>query len=1303
MKDLDPWALELEGTRLIEASAGTGKTYTLTTLYLRLLVEHDLMPSEILVVTYTHAATAELRDRIRARIREAIAIGGAEEDVGSVPNAEPELTRLANRSRELGTQIGRRDPLRRALQEFDEAAIFTIHGFCQRTLQEYAYESGMSFDAELVEESETLERRVAHDLWSRLLAEEDPNFVEWLRYGAGSRWKFEPEELRRSILGELGADEEMPVLPAIESLDAAGDLEGLRMEAEQVWLRWAESWQASRGTVAALLLGENDLKRTSYKIETIETKWFPLMDRWAEIIAKSQDAKGMNATELPSWWKNVVPEGLVSGLKKGGKTVEDPFFVQCGALKDSLDALDGARRNRALLLRLIFVREARVEARKRRDEQHILFFDDLLCELRGALRSKQGDRLAQLLRSRCRFALIDEFQDTDPVQYEIFRRVWHETAGSDKDREGGLFLIGDPKQAIYSFRGADVYTYLSARDDAKAALHGLGINWRSSAGLIAAVNTLFSQPKEPFGLAAIEFNEVASRPGLVETFKVSNRSSAGLRVLMADRKEAMEAGVVEESVEKGFPQRFGRTTLMRVLASDVADLLDSGGTIDGRPIEPSDIAILCRRKIELAAARRALEGLGIPCVDRGDSDVFDSREAWEMLSVLRAWLRSSDPGLLRGALSTAAHAFDAEAIRNLGDDSPELSAVAERFGELAGIWSQSGFGLAFESWRRTESVTERLLAYQDGERRLTNWLQLAELLQRREHDHGGSRIGLVAWLERMVAASGTRSEVGSEASLLRLERDDQAVSLVTLHRSKGLEYEIVYLPSLWEEASARGPSTESAKDAARSKPPIRFHDATTGRRSLDLGGPDYAAHVEVGREEAASEQLRLLYVGLTRAKQQCVVLWGAIGSAFAKAPIAQLLDARRMASQGEDRAASAATRRKWKDEQWVTAWRAVADEAEQTAPNAIAIEPVRYVRRDRWHASRVESSPLEFQAPRRRLDRPFVTTSFSALVRNAQQPDRPSQPSPSTRMPELLGGPGVTGRDRQDGSAEEILREIPGLSNLAAAMNEFPRGAEAGTLLHDVLENVEFSTCGTSDPSGIEELRSLATQAIHDSRFGSSPNEKARLIDQVVHVALSVARTRLRPELDSFCLADLPPGQQRAEIEFTLVAPGGESSTGFSPSTLSSLLRSAGGDEESPLVRYASRLSEMGWRELRGYLRGFIDSVFHDGERYFLIDYKSNHLGSLQEDYAPECLIQPMIDHDYVLQYLIYSIALDRHLVQSISDYNYDKHFGGVYYLFLRGLAETHEPGCGVFFDRPSAEVIRGASALLGRGSRMLA
>jgi len=1276
MMDLDPWKLALGGTRLIEASAGTGKTYTLTTLYIRLLVEENLLPSEILVVTYTHAATAELRERVRSRIREAIAAGEMTTTDDALEEVDPELRALALAARAIGESGGQPDPLRRALQEFDEAAIFTIHGFCQRTLQENAFESGVAFDAELVENSEILERTLAFDLWARILGGEDPDFVEWLRLGAGRRWHFEPDALQRKLLSVLGADEEMPVLPVlVDENDEANetdetddrnvrDLAARQRATEEVWVRWARAWTERGEIVSGLLLGENDLNGRSYKPETIRSKWLPQMEAWAAQISASGNAAPMNAVELPSWWKNCTPAGLEKGLNKNGRVVEDDFFQVCGEVQECVGSLDEARRTRALALRLRFVAEAREEARKRREERHILFFDDLLSELRGALRPPDGDRLVERLRARYRFALIDEFQDTDPVQYEIFRRVWHFESGEGGG--GGLFLIGDPKQAIYSFRGADVFTYLSAHEDAAGEALGLGVNWRSNSGLIAAVNSLFKRPIHPFGLSSIDFNPVLARPDQDPGLSVANRSEAGFRVLMADRAAAGE--FLEKPVEKELPLRFGRTDMMRAFARDVADLLDAGAEIDGRPIGPSDIAVLCRKKAELARARRALEELGIPCVDRGDSDVFETREAWELASIMRAMLRPGDPAILRGALSTGAHGLDANEISSLTDDASELAAFGERFAEYGRIWTQFGFGRAFAGWRRGEQVTKRLLGFQDGERRLTNWLHLAELLQRIQTDRSASRSGLLEWLERAIKTPAARSEVGSEASLLRLERDDQAVSLVTLHRSKGLEYEIVYLPSLWEDFSSREPSAQSAQDESKAKPPVRFFDVKSRLRTLDLGGPDYAEHVARSREEALSEQLRLLYVGLTRAKRQCVVVWGAIGSAHSKTPLAWLLHAHDWEADGKDRASSPAVLKKWTDEDWRAAWQAVSEDA---GPGAISIEIAEFETRERWVAPKVEDAPLCFDPSRRVLGHPVVTTSFSALVRDAH------------RYSEVLSGPLVTGQDRDANTSEdEEEGELGQAPDLAAAMHEFPRGAEAGTLLHEVLEEVDFSSC--DEP----EIRALATRTVERSGF------ELGHVDQIVHVVESVARTPLPSEFASIRLANVVQGQLRPEIEFTLAASGRSQRGAFSPAALSAVMSEA--PAGSPLQCYAERVSRMSWRDLDGYLRGFIDAVFCDGERYYLIDYKSNHLGSQQADYLPDRLLQPMIDHDYILQYLIYGIALDRHLAQRLEGYDYDVHFGGVYYLFLRGLSPSHEPGCGVFFDRPSAELIRRASALLG-------
>ncbi len=1271
MKHLDAWKMPLSGTSLIEASAGTGKTYTLTTLYLRLLVDAGLSPSEILVVTYTDAATAELRERVRERIQAAI------DAVESVPDNEEEqaLRDLALRAKEQGRSSGRPDALRRALQEFDEAAIFTIHGFCQRTLQENAFESGMAFDAELVEKPDLIERTLAHDLWAQILEGEDPDFVEWLITGAGKRWQFDPDALRAKVLKQIGADEEMPLLPAKDPLISAPDPEALRARVVVALRAWARSWNDRREVVAGLLLGENGQSKNIYNKKAIEKNWLPAFDVFAARIDGCEVDSALALLALPGKFGNLTNSVLAERTNSGKETLQDPCFAFFDEASLAFEALKAALEHRALGLRWWFVAAAREAARIRREQRHLLFFDDLLSELRRALRGPRGERLRNLLRERYRFALIDEFQDTDPVQYDTFRMVWHE--GFEGSTGRGLVLIGDPKQAIYSFRGADVFTYLAARADAREGLYSLPINWRSDPGLIEAINSLFRLRSRAFQIDAIEFDPVEPRKEFKAAFEIPGRSPAGLRVLFANRTDADESSDEEIDVAKTLPARFGRTVLMASVARDIADLLDARGRVGDREIVPSDIAILCRKKSELRAMRRALEALGVPCVDRGDADVFDSPEAWEFVCVLRALMRSADPATLRAALSTGAHGWDAGRLAALDDEAPELAEISQRFSEYGRIWSQSGFGRAFETWRRDEGVTERLLANEDGERRLTNWLHLAELLQRVASQRAPSRASLVVWLERSIVSEDARALTGSEASLLRLERDDDAISLVTLHRSKGLEYPIVYLPSLWEEAAGRGPSVESAEKGDKRNPPVRFHDAETGRRTLDLGDPEnYSSNIEQGKNEEFSEQLRLLYVGLTRAKHQCVVAWGAIGPSHTRTPLAWLLQGPLVEGEGLAQDAAVKKMKSWSDEDWVAAWERLGEGA---GPCVITVENANFNPRDRWQAPAAERPPLAYSAPERVLGRGVRTTSFSALVREGHRASAPAN------------GPEITGRDldanidgprRSESNQVDLAEPDP---DLAANMHEFPRGADAGTLLHEVLERVDFANYHEA------EVRRLGSELLERNGLDAGH------VDQVVHVVDSVARTPLRRKPNRFSLSDVAAGQLRPEIEFTLATPGDSAAPSFAPKDLAALL--AQSPEGSPLARYSDRVGRMQFRELNGYLRGFIDATFFDGERYFLVDYKSNHLGDRQVDYRPEALIESMIDHDYVLQYLVYSVALDRHLSRRLAGYDYERHFGGAYYLFLRGFAEEHEASCGVFFDRPDPEILRGVSELMGHGS----
>lgn len=1238
IRPFDPMSIELSGTRFLEASAGTGKTYALATLYLRLLVERDLRPAEILVVTFTQAATAELRDRIRSRIRD----------------------RLAETS-----DVAVAAKLRRALRDFDEAAIFTIHGFCQRTLQESAFESGLAFEPEIVEKPEVWQRTLAHDLWKQLLEASDPAFRAWLGHGAGRTWEFEPDTLFDWIAHRLGGDDEMKVLPERLETGAQGPIDPLVAAARDAWLAFAERWHADRQEIRAMLCSESaGLRGNLYKAVWVEESWAPELDDLARRVDAAREEGGPVILPLPSRIsKSFTREALERGAKNGHLPLRHPFFDTCSVLVAAAGALDAELARRALALRRRFVDAVREAAAKRREAQHVLFFDDLLLQLRSALRGPDGETLRRTLRARYRFALIDEFQDTDAVQYEIFRTVWHDP--SVEASGGGLVLIGDPKQAIYAFRGADVHTYLAARAQAKGEVHSLDVNYRSDAPVIEAVNRLFGSIARPFAVDAIDYRRVSAVPPELDRRPIhvhgAGRSTSGLRVL------TLRGGGAEGEV---LPVRFGRTAGMQAIAYDIVRLLDSGATIGGRRVAPSDVAILARRKRELDAARRALEAVGIPCVSRGEGNVFDAREAWELATVVSAWLAPGDPTRLRTALSSGAHGLGAAEIATLDDDSTVLAEVAERYAGYGRIWSDQGFARAFETWRAREEVTARLLAYGDGDRRLTNWLHLAELLARIENDRGASRTGLLAWLERAIADETIRLELGGDASLLRLERDDQAVSLVTLHRSKGLEYEYVYLPSLWETFEPRVRKSKSIEEGG-GRPPALYHDPETGERILDLGileGSDHADHVALEKAVAAAEHLRLLYVGLTRARRQCVVLWGRIGPRYAHSPLARLVLGPRAARDRIGESSFAGWAGKLGHAEWQAAWSEIAGEA----GDAIGLEDADRTDTGRWRSSAAPSQPLVEPVARPLALRPLVTTSFSGLVRS------------SRRAAAVAAGPLATGRDL-DAEVELRPSEPDAVPDLAAEMHLFPRGAEAGTVLHDVLERIDL---GALDPV---EVRRVALQEVERSPLGTD------VVPKIEHVVRAVARTPLRAEPRPFRLGDVPRGRFVPELEFTLAASGESAGPGFSAEALAEVLADA--PAGSPLARYADRARSLAWPTLSGYLRGFIDAVFFDGERYALLDYKSNHLGDRQRDYLPDRLVEPMIEHDYVLQYLLYTVAVDRHLASRLADYDYERHFGGAYYLFLRGLAPEHPPGCGVFFDRPDARTVRRVAALIGRGA----
>ena len=461
----------LEGTNLIEAGAGTGKTYTITGLFLRLILEKRLSVKEILVVTYTVAATEELRDRIRRKIRDALEACSA----GTSPDSFLRGLILTLPDREEAAGL-----LRAALLDFDEAAISTIHGFCQRTLRESAFESGSLFDTDLEPEQETgLIEEIVQDFWRRNFYDAP---LEWIRYAQGLNLgpTFFLDLLRR---GRSPLD--LKILPETAPVSF-----GAVAPFRQAYAELQAAWPAARAEVEQAF-GEPGL-HAAYRNHLSET--LGLMDSFL--------AENGPAFPLPEKFERFTTGGLKKKTRQKMKPPDHPFFQRCDTLQQRATALRIELERHLLFLQGEIFQTLRQELPLRKQRRNIQSFDDLLTRLRQSLEKAGGDELSQAVRNRYRAALIDEFQDTDPVQYAIFQHIF-ERGGSI------LFLIGDPKQAIYSFRGADLFAYLKAasRVDRRYTLEG---NWRSEPGLVAAVNTVFTSREDPFLYREIPFEPAAA-------------------------------------------------------------------------------------------------------------------------------------------------------------------------------------------------------------------------------------------------------------------------------------------------------------------------------------------------------------------------------------------------------------------------------------------------------------------------------------------------------------------------------------------------------------------------------------------------------------------------------------------------------------------------------------------------------------------------------------------------------------------------------------------------------------------------
>jgi exodeoxyribonuclease V beta subunit len=1219
MNDLNLQDSSFAGRSLIEASAGTGKTWTLTALYARLLLEQQLSVGQILVVTYTTAATAELRERIRTRLAELLALYEGGESGDDFLN---ELHR-----RHPGEAARRR--LLLAVHGFDEAAIFTIHGFCQRALQDSAFEAGGDFDAELTQDDREVLDALLGDAWRHVLAEADP---AWARFLARAR--ITPATLRQALRSHLGK----PYL-RVEPREAASGAE--LSAASAAWQRAAALWHDTGYGWVETLRGHGGLSQTTHKVAKL-----PLWS--AELDAYFADPAAL--FEAPDGLLKLGAIALGKACKKGFDAPQCELAEALDALSEALAAAEPAGRQKLIALQVELLDRLNVELPQRKAAQRLLAFDDLLNRLHEALHGPAGDDLGARLREQYPLALIDEFQDTDPIQYAIFDRIYPKAAGvasglparrlssegrdstastarsereSDNAGEsrssprGDLCFVGDPKQAIYAFRGADLATYLKARDAAERQ-YDLPFNYRSTPELIAALNRLFARP-QPFAEEGLNYPPVSAG------------KKARAQLVLPEQDGGAPLGLVwlgDEGLNKARAGELAATDTARRIAALLAASAQGNAYFaeDGgkKPLKGGHIAVLVSNHREAASVAAELAARGVPSVRRGRDSVWHSEEAGELAAALAAYAEPGREGVLRYALATRLLGRDAAQIARCQDDErawDEERAAAEQYHQL---WQQHGFMRVFRAWLDQERVAERLLAGIDGERRLTNLLHLAELLQAESLQRPGLE-ALLAWFD------GQRSSEGAgEDALLRLESDAERVQIVTIHTSKGLEYPLVFCPFLWD-GRLLGQHTDSA----------RCHDEH-GQPLLDLGSARLDERLQAARRESFAEKLRLTYVALTRARDRLWLHWGPASLPKPKkdgslpdeglhsSALAWLLHGREL--PGADALGELAAHLAGRDG---LALAAELDALAQGSDGLIARLPLLLEEASAAGESRAEP-PQALQGFARSLHSAWRIGSFSGLAAgmHMEAPDRDHLAMPAASEP----GPGFFA---------------------------FPRGARAGTCLHAILEDWM---------RGKGSLEQLVPAALQDHGIDAATWSET---------ATAQLQRVLDCDLDGqgLSLAALDPTRRLPELGFTFPVER------LDVERLRALLADPAYGLPAAMRQAAERLQ---FDELQGFLKGFIDLTFeHDG-RWYILDYKSNWLGPTADHYRTERLEQAIAGEHYHLQYLIYLVALRRFLRTRLANFNVAQ-LGGAWYLFLRGMPEA-----GVYFARPSDALLDALDALFG-------
>lgn len=1145
----------LTGISLIEASAGTGKTWTITHLYVRCLLETEYEVNQILVVTFTNAATQELKGRIRNLIYQIWCYL-------KQTHSEPSQFDLV--FGEYQHNPSALFKLHKALVNFDEAAIYSIHGFCQRLLNSFPVETHSLLQQQIIPDEREIELSAIRDYWRQHITNEALEKLRWILVN----WK-QPDQLLNDVRPLLGFEK------TLQQMIQESEKDSLMRDMEECWEKLSESWNYQSQDLRDVIVNSSALNRNRIRKATAENLFHELEGFFNNSIPFL----------LPEKWTLITASKLGECRnKKQDERLDNPFFDLADQFAQH-HAEWIKKQKTAILIDAAY--QVRLSVNETKTIAQNISFNDLITQVSAVLKPENSSFIKKL-NDIYPIAMVDEFQDTDNKQYSIFKALYKNQCDTT------LILIGDPKQAIYSFRGADVFTYQQAKQ-ATENHFTLHTNYRSTAACIDLVNQLFKQNSNSFMFKQlIDFHP--AKADLENHKALTERNKPALPMV----------SWIHPFTEKPIAKGLARDYFASVCANEVQRILGQKALkLDGVTVQARDLAILVKTGRQASLMKNKLAERGISSALISRDSVFQSDQSREISLLLEVLIEPTNISRLNGLLSTDLFGWNAAQIYQLQKDGQKLVKLLEQIKSYQQHWQEKGILSLFFKLLGDQKSLPKNIHHMEGERRMTNWLHIMELLQQQTSQHASLGQAL-HWL--LQQREQLKENAYNEAFQLRLESDSDLVRIVTIHKSKGLEYPIVFLPFMWD-----------IKDQRKAPVTYSYHD-DDGNKHIMINDESEQLRWQ---QEKLGEEIRLFYVAMTRAKYRCYLAWGNISGAGGSA-IAHCLyrDQTKPGRFGLDLDLSDAEelRRPFEtlnlSQQLVVIVEAEQIESSVSKQTKIHIKqaPVKKISRVIKQQWRISS---------------YSQIAATGFVDKVDRPD-------------------------YDVAVNQPLAPVP--TEVSNQLNRFTfhKGAKAGNFLHELLELQPF------DQEIDESLIKQACQLYgYDEQWIPCLSEWLEEI--------------LQCNIGKLQLSQIKPKQKICEMEFYMTCKN------LQPDVLNTLLHQYHYSRPEQLLSFA---------DIKGFVKGFIDLVFEYQGQYFIADYKSNYLGSHVEVYDSDSLEQAMVEHRYHLQYLIYTLALHRFLQQRIVDYDYDKHIGGVYYLFLRGMSKTDTAHHGVYFHKPGRDVI---------------